>query len=64
MRIIKRVNYQVPEIEVTCGKCKSVIAYTSADVTSDPRNDQYVMCPVCGNFIDASPKQNLDFYDR
>lgn len=40
-----------PTKRITCHKCKSILEYTILDVTSDPRGEQYVECPVCKAFI-------------
>ena len=48
MRVVEIGNLTEKEIE--CGECKTILAYTLADVrTSDPpMNYEYVECPMCG----------------
>lgn len=52
MRVIKRV--ELPETEITCEHCKSILAYNSKDIRNDMfdcmgelHDSQYIICPVC-----------------
>ena len=44
MRIIKNCD----EIEITCHKCKSVLAVVAEDLTDTDFNGLVADCPVCG----------------
>lgn len=56
MRVVEVGN--LPEKEVTCNKCNSVLAYTEVDVKHECEevlgnfhSHSDVICPVCGNRI-------------
>lgn len=56
MRVIKRV--ELPETEVTCDKCKSILGYNANDIRNDIfdclgelHDSSYVICPICKNHI-------------
>lgn len=54
MKIIKEGN--LPEDKQkreTCYNCKTVFEYVKADVQSDFRDGDYIVCPKCGKFITA-----------
>ena len=51
MKIIKRGEAPIKEVEETCDKCKTVFVYDMEDVNQDQRDGNYVMCPVCKSFI-------------
>lgn len=61
MRIIKEgVLPETVEHEKTCLKCKTVFAYTSADVHSDQRDGPYVKCPLCKSYISTQRSGMID----
>lgn len=51
MRVVEIGN--LAEREIECGDCKTILAYTSADVrvSDPPLNYEYVECPMCGEKI-------------
>jgi len=54
MRIIVRVEPKSKEIKKTCGSCKSRLAYLPSDVKGDFRDGDYVICPVCKQYINVT----------
>lgn len=51
MKIIKQGELPNEEKEKTCYNCKTVFSYTRKDVKPDQRDGDYVICPVCGKWI-------------
>jgi RNase P subunit RPR2 len=51
MRVVEIGN--LAEREIECGECKTILAYTPADVRmSEPHMVyEYVECPMCGEKI-------------
>lgn len=51
MRVVEIGN--LVEREIECSECKTILAYTPADVrTSEPHMAyEYVECPMCGEKI-------------
>lgn len=51
MRVVEMGNMAEKEIE--CGDCKTILAYTTADVkiAEAPLCYNYVECPMCGEKI-------------
>lgn len=51
MRVVEMGNMAEKEIE--CGDCKTILAYTTADVKTAeaPLYYNYVECPMCGEKI-------------
>lgn len=51
MRVVEMGNMAEKEIE--CGDCKTILAYTTADVKAAeaPLCYNYVECPMCGEKI-------------
>jgi len=56
MRIVEMGS--LPEKEVVCKKCESILAYTEADIKHDSEElfgdfhtNSSVKCPVCGSKI-------------
>lgn len=47
MRIISKE----PERFRVCEKCKTQIAYIVEDILHDLRYKEFLICPVCGNYI-------------
>ena len=43
-------NGYLADKEIECGECKTILAYTPADVRASdpPMNYEYVECPMCG----------------
>lgn len=61
MKILKKGGVKEKEYRKKCGKCDTKFSYTSADIPSDWRDGDYVICPVCGQFIShAGLPQNID----
>lgn len=50
MRTIKAKTKKIKETKVSCGKCKSKLAYTPSDIQHD-REGKFVVCPNCKGFI-------------
>ena len=48
MRVVEMGN--LTEREIECVDCKTILAYTPADVRASipPMNYEYVECPMCG----------------
>ena len=46
MRVVEIGNLAEKEIE--CGECKTILAYTPADVKVSDVGYEYVECPMCG----------------
>jgi ribosomal protein S27E len=47
MRVVEMGN--VPEREIECEGCKTILAYTDADIhDAEHQMYQYVECPMCG----------------
>ena len=48
MRVVEIGNLAEKEIE--CSECKTILAYTPADVraSNPPMSYEYVECPMCG----------------
>ena len=48
MRVVEMGN--LTEREIECIDCKTILAYTPADVRASdpPMNYEYVECPMCG----------------
>lgn len=54
-RVILRGNKHIKgPVHYSCKSCESVIEFTAKDIQSDFKDGNYVICPVCGQFIDAS----------
>ena len=51
--IIKRGVKKHDVATYDCKSCDSTIRFTRADIQSDQRDGDYVMCPVCEKFIDV-----------
>lgn len=51
MRVVEMGNMAEKEIE--CGDCKTILAYTAADIKTaeSPMVYEYVECPMCGEKI-------------
>lgn len=49
MRVVEIGN--LTEREIECGDCKTILAYTSADVKVSEAGYEYVECPMCGEKI-------------
>jgi RNase P subunit RPR2 len=52
MKIIKKGKIK-KEFKKTCKNCKTIFVYEKKDVKSD-RDGQYVVCPLCKNFIQTN----------
>jgi ribosomal protein S27E len=47
MRVVEMGK--IPEREIECEGCKTILAYTDADIhDADHQMYQYVECPICG----------------
>ena len=46
MRVVEIGN--LAEREIECGNCKTILAYTPADVRVSDTGYEYVECPMCG----------------
>jgi uncharacterized protein with PIN domain len=54
MEIIKRgVKPEFIPRQVSCYNCKSVLEYVQADIHHDQREGDYVICPVCGKYLNT-----------
>ena len=51
MRIIKEGSLKEIEYRHTCHECRTVFAATIKDTNTD-RDGQYVVCPLCGAFVE------------
>ncbi len=49
MRVVEMGN--LAEREIECGDCKTILAYTSADIKVSDIGYEYVECPMCGEKI-------------
>lgn len=65
MKVIKRGSVPTCIKRVMCSKCKSELEYHRADVHSDQRDGNYIICPVCNAFIaDAAGLGVTQQYER
>ena len=55
--VVKRGTPKKKVARYSCNGCDSVVDFTEADITSDPRGESYVVCPVCKGWIDTSVLQ-------
>lgn len=53
MKIIKVGKIKPKETKKTCIDCDTIFSYTIEDVKPDPRDGNYVICPVCNTFINV-----------
>lgn len=52
----------LPEKEwyrIECSKCHTVFQYQPEDVMSNPREGEYVICPLCKLFLEHSNSNRL-----
>ena len=51
MKVLKYVAYKIDRTyRVTCWRCTSELEYTEEDIKHNPKNEEYVECPVCKAF--------------
>ena len=64
MKIIKRGTVIKTEENrtalKTCSNCKSELEYIKSDIKYGYRDLDYIVCPVCGQFLTVS---HSDFYN-
>lgn len=46
----KEINLKI----IRCYNCKTKFSYQPIDVKSSPRNESYVECPTCKQYLDDS----------
>ena len=52
MKVIKQGNGHIEKpVKKTCGSCNSKLEYTRADIKSDQRDGDYIICPVCDSWM-------------
>lgn len=58
MKIIKKGKVEKKEWGVLCLDCHCEFIYDTGDIKIDRREGDYVVCPTCGNFINAIGRNN------
>lgn len=53
MKVIKEGEIKQKAKRKTCRKCDTEMEYKSRDIFLDQRDGDYIICPVCGKFINV-----------
>ncbi len=64
MKVLKKgINPDSKPKKMTCYKCKSELEYTSKDIVHDPRDGDFIKCPVCSSCSNVRSIQNTNRLD-
>ena len=62
MKVLKRGNIPVNKPKkIKCWNCKSELEYTKEDIMHDGRDGNYIVCPVCEEWMAVSKMSQSEY---